>query len=93
MFFFLSLRILTASASSRSIDNGDLTDKPGWVRISLHPTMTDEEARFTGRAVVEVIRNYKEWKEDYTFHPDNGEFTLKSGEINYPDLFKEFKPY
>ena len=25
------------------IDQGDLSEKPGWVRISVHPTMTDEE--------------------------------------------------
>ncbi len=24
------------------IDSGDLSDKPGWVRVSLHPTMTDD---------------------------------------------------
>ncbi|MBI9108966.1 MAG: aminotransferase class V-fold PLP-dependent enzyme [Spirochaetales bacterium] len=74
------------------IDNGDLTEKPGWVRISLHPTMTDEEVRFTGQAVVEVIQNYKEWKEDYLFHTCSGEFTLKAGEPDYPDLFEEFRP-
>ncbi|MEQ8684745.1 MAG: aminotransferase class V-fold PLP-dependent enzyme [Imperialibacter sp.] len=27
------------------IDQGDTSAKPGWVRISLHPTMTDEEVR------------------------------------------------
>jgi selenocysteine lyase/cysteine desulfurase len=27
------------------IDRGDTSAKPGWVRISLHPTMTDEEVR------------------------------------------------
>ncbi|HEX9251586.1 MAG TPA: aminotransferase class V-fold PLP-dependent enzyme, partial [Ignavibacteriaceae bacterium] len=25
------------------IDQGDLSEKPGWVRMSIHPTMTDEE--------------------------------------------------
>jgi len=74
------------------IDHGDLTEKPGWVRISLHPTMTDEEVRFIGKAVVDVIRSYREWKEDYTFHPDSGEFTRKGGEPEVPSLISRFRP-
>ena len=73
------------------IENGDLTEKPGWVRISLHPTMTDEDARFIGQAVVKVIRNYKEWQNEYVFHTESGEFTLKRGEPEYTDLFKNFR--
>ena len=74
------------------IDHGDLTDKPGWVRISLHPTMSDEEVRFIGKAVVDVIRNYREWQEEYHFHPERGEFTLKKGEPELPDLLGSFNP-
>ncbi len=73
------------------IEHGDLTEKPGWVRISLHPTMTDDEARYIGRSVVEVIRNYKEWSDDYIFHTGSGEFTLKKGEPEFPDLFESFR--
>ena len=29
------------------IDQGDLSEKPGWVRLSIHPTMTDNELRTT----------------------------------------------
>ena len=25
------------------INHGDLSEKPGWVRISLHPTLTEAE--------------------------------------------------
>ena len=25
------------------INKGDFSEKPGWVRLSLHPTMTDNE--------------------------------------------------
>ncbi|MBF9018460.1 MULTISPECIES: aminotransferase class V-fold PLP-dependent enzyme [unclassified Oceanispirochaeta] len=74
------------------IDSGNLTDKPGWVRISLHPTMTDDEARYVGSAVVQVIRNYKTWREDYDFHQDSGEFTRKLGELSVPDLMSQFIP-
>lgn len=59
------------------IDRGDLSEKPGWVRISLHPVMTDEEVRYIGRAVAEVMDHYEEWKQDYEFCRDSGEFCRK----------------
>ncbi|CAD5251145.1 MULTISPECIES: aminotransferase class V-fold PLP-dependent enzyme [unclassified Imperialibacter] len=36
------------------IDQGDTSAKPGWVRISLHPTMTDEEVRLIVEGVEAV---------------------------------------
>jgi len=73
------------------IDHGDLTEKPGWVRISLHPVMTDEEVRYIGYAVVQVIRNYKEWMVEYDFDPKSGEFSRKKGELEIPSIMSEFK--
>jgi selenocysteine lyase/cysteine desulfurase len=72
------------------IDGGDLSEKPGWVRVSLHPTMTDEDARFIGRSVVEVIRNYRDWGRHYDFHKESGEFIPRSGAIEGPDLLSRF---
>jgi selenocysteine lyase/cysteine desulfurase len=36
------------------IDSGDLSDKPGWVRLSLHPTMTDGELDYVAAALQEI---------------------------------------
>jgi selenocysteine lyase/cysteine desulfurase len=60
------------------IDQGDLSEKPGWVRISLHPTMTDEEALYIAEAIQEIIANYFEWKKDYVFNSASAEFTHRS---------------
>jgi len=73
------------------IDAGDLSEKPGWVRVSLHPTMTDDEARFIGRSVVEVIRNYRDWGRLYEFHKESGEFIPKDGKTEAPDLLSRFR--
>ncbi len=56
------------------IDQGDLSDKPGWVRVSLHPTSTDAEAEFIVNAVSEVMQNIEKWKLDYQFLPAKGDF-------------------
>ena len=60
------------------IDQGDLTDKPGWVRVSLHPTNTDEEAHFLVDSILKVIENAEAWSKDYDFDQSSGEFRPKN---------------
>jgi selenocysteine lyase/cysteine desulfurase len=68
----------TSQQITCQIDAGDLSNKPGWVRVSLHPTMTDEEAIYVARAIHEVMRHYDTWKDDYAFDPASGEFHPRS---------------
>jgi len=51
------------------IDRGDYSEKPGWMRISLHPTMTDEEVLFIGESVTALAEKFPEWREEYNFDP------------------------
>ncbi len=57
------------------IDAGDKTDKPGWVRLSLHPTTTDAEARLIVDAIAALAGQHREWAADYTYSPQTNEFT------------------
>jgi len=66
------------------INHGDLSEKPGWVRWSLHPTMTDEEVELFLFAVEEIVTNYKEWQKDYVYLRKKNEFAHHS-EINKDD--------
>jgi len=43
--------------------------KPGWIRVSLHPTMTDEEVKYIGQSIAELAENYEKWREEYLFDP------------------------
>ncbi len=56
------------------IDHGDLSEKPGWVRISLHPVMTDDEVHFICNAVKETVENISVWEKDYKYSPEINEF-------------------
>ena len=56
------------------IDEGDLSEKPGWVRLSLHPTMKDEELHYILDAIAEVVANHEEWGAEYTYSPSRNEF-------------------
>ncbi|MFZ2287773.1 MAG: aminotransferase class V-fold PLP-dependent enzyme [Bacteroidales bacterium] len=56
------------------INNGDLSEKPGWVRLSLHPTMTGEELETVIRALREIRENGSAWSADYTYNRRTNEF-------------------
>ncbi len=57
-----------------AIDHGDLTKKPGWIRFSLHPVMTDEEARYIIDAIEALAVNFNSWAKDYDYSPHSNEF-------------------
>jgi selenocysteine lyase/cysteine desulfurase len=73
------------------IDHGDFSEKPGWVRISLHPTMTDEELSLIISAIGEIVKNIDVWEKDYTYDPHKNEYfnKLMTGEyyVDTKELF------
>jgi selenocysteine lyase/cysteine desulfurase len=64
----------TSEEITCQIDAGDLSQKPGWVRISMHPTSTDDEARFIGNAVNQIVQNIRQWELDYQFEAGLGDY-------------------
>lgn len=62
------------------IDQGDLTDKPGWVRLSFHPSTTLADIDHTIHAVRAIVENIKSWAEEYAYSPVTNEFTLCDGD-------------
>ncbi len=56
------------------INSGDLSVKPGWVRLSLHPTMTDRELETFAEACHQIVKNIDSWKKDYIYNKRKNEF-------------------
>lgn len=56
------------------IDAGDLSEKPGWVRISLHPTTTNAEVNYITDALAQIEKNISLWKEEYRYDPHSNEY-------------------
>jgi hypothetical protein len=56
------------------IEAGDLSMKPGWIRLSLHPTMTDEELLFISESIKEVAEKGQEWAVDYVYDSHTNEY-------------------
>ena len=62
---------------------GEMLCKPGWVRLSIHPTMTDAEIDYMMDAVENTVDRYGEWEKDYAYDPACNEYTFrKSGKPN-----------
>lgn len=60
------------------INRGDLSEKPGWVRLSLHPTMTDRELDLVITALNEIRADASKWSSDYTYNRRTNEFRHRS---------------
>jgi len=60
------------------ISSGDLSQKPGWIRLSLHPTMTNEELMYITDAIRQVQLHHKKWSGDYVYNRRTNEFRHKN---------------
>lgn len=56
------------------INTGDLSKKPGWIRASLHPTMTDDELEQLLHGIEIVAREHKELINHYEYNKHTNEF-------------------
>lgn len=57
------------------IDKGDLSVKPGWVRISIHPTTTNDEIYKIIHALEAISERISIWKKDYVYDKHTNSFT------------------
>lgn len=71
---------------TQQIDRGDLSAKPGWVRLSIHPTMTNAEIDFILGAVAETIAHAEQWQEDYHYSQITNEFIHKQDRQHRVDV-------
>jgi selenocysteine lyase/cysteine desulfurase len=72
--FLLNVSFEQSQAITDKINHGDLSEKPGWVRLSLHPTMADAELDQILEAVAAIQANIGEWQADYRYNPRTNEF-------------------
>ena len=60
------------------ITSGDLIKKPGWIRMSVHPTTTTEEIIFVCNSINDLANNYKDWIGEYEYDSKTNEFFHKN---------------
>jgi selenocysteine lyase/cysteine desulfurase len=73
--YLLNIEPSQSNKITAFIDNGDLTQKPGWIRMSFHPIMTDEEVYYITDSLKKAIHNMSQWKDDYRYNLRTNEFS------------------
>ncbi len=72
--YLLNVSYDNSKKITRMINSGDLSEKPGWIRLSLHPTMTKQEINYICNAIKEIEKNHEKWSNDYDYNPKCNEF-------------------
>ena len=72
--YLLNINKTTSKQITEKITHGDMSTKPGWVRFSIHPIMTDKEILTFIEAIKEIIENIEEWKKSYVYDPASNDY-------------------
>ena len=70
-----------SKAITDKINHGDLSEKPGWVRWSLHPTMTNAEVELFLHALAEIVSDISSLEKDYLYVGKRNEY-IHNSEVN-----------
>ncbi|MBC7641933.1 MAG: aminotransferase class V-fold PLP-dependent enzyme [Flavobacterium sp.] len=73
--FLLNVNQETSSNLICQIETGDLTQKPGWIRMSIHPTTTNKEIEMVCDSIIDLALNHERWKKDYSYNKLTNEFS------------------
>lgn len=79
-----------SGAITCKIDNGDLSEKPGWIRMSLHPTTTNRELEFMLNGIEELAKNHQEWAKEYEYCNNSNEFVFKGECSSEMEIVKDW---
>jgi selenocysteine lyase/cysteine desulfurase len=70
------------------ITKGNLIEKPGWIRMSVHPTNTNDEISIVCDAIISLSQNHQEWSKDYQYLDTKNEFVHKNEKIEENNWFE-----
>ncbi|MEE9437838.1 MAG: aminotransferase class V-fold PLP-dependent enzyme [Saprospiraceae bacterium] len=75
--FLLNVTHEKSQNITSSISEGCLIDKPGWIRMSIHPTMSTMEIIFITNSIAELALNHASWAKDYAYCIKSNEYKHK----------------
>ncbi len=76
--FLLHVDIETSHKLTDEISLGELTHKPGWIRLSIHPTTTNAEIADVCDSLKALAEQHHIWSKDYSYVKSSNEFVHKS---------------
>jgi selenocysteine lyase/cysteine desulfurase len=88
--YLLHVNRETSHLLTDKITAGDLIDKPGWIRMSIHPTTTDAELKFVCDSIKALAANFGEWAKDYDYNTCSNEFVHKAATFPEREMVKNW---
>lgn len=76
--FLLHVDQQTSKELTDEISIGDLVRKPGWIRMSIHPTTTNKDIEYVCDSIIALAKHHEDWAKDYEYSKCNNEFIHKS---------------
>lgn len=80
--FLLEVSYEKSQEITDKINHGDLSEKPGWVRWSLHPTMLNAEVDKMIEALNDIVLHIEDYKNDYRYDNHTNMFWHKNEKID-----------
>ena len=72
--FLLHVDQETSNNLVSQISLGELLKKPGWIRMSIHPTTTNQEIEYVCDSIIALAENHKEWSNLYRYDANSNNF-------------------
>ena len=76
--FLLHVDKKTSSELTHDISLGDLIRKPGWIRLSIHPTTTTNEIEYVCESLKALAEHHEQWSKSYVYNAKTNEFVHES---------------
>ncbi|HXK80546.1 MAG TPA: aminotransferase class V-fold PLP-dependent enzyme [Bacteroidales bacterium] len=98
--YLLNLKREDSKHITELINHYDFSEKPGWIRMSIHPTMTNDEISMITESICELAKYHPQWAKDYVLEPVNNTIRHKDQKsdnrikLRMEDLFdKDFSEF
>ncbi len=72
------------------ITSGDLIQKPGWIRMSIHPTTTNAEIQYVCDSIEALAQNHTEWAKEYKYNNASNEFAHADTPSGVDEIIKDW---
>lgn len=72
------------------INIGDLSEKPGWIRMSIHPIMTNDELNQILDAIEGLAAHFEDWSKEYKYVLKTNEFCHLAAPTEEMDMVNEW---
>lgn len=88
--YLLNVSETTSKSIELKILEGCLIERPGWIRMSIHPTMTNDEIEFICDAIAEVSNNFSSWSDDYEYNALKNEYIHKGSHSIEKEIIQDW---